>query len=67
MDVIFADHAFEYLDIFGVTDLDDQFTTSGLYVTFEYVIRYLVTQTSCAVKRLTEWLPYLFSGMLPHF
>ena len=41
MDMIFADHSFEYLDIFCVTDLNDEFSASFLYITFEYLVSVL--------------------------
>jgi len=36
MDVVFTHHTFENTDIFIVTDLDDEFTTPYLDVSFEY-------------------------------
>ena len=41
MNMIFADHSFEYLDIFYVTDLNDEFSASFLYIAFEYFISIL--------------------------
>ncbi len=39
--MIFAHYAFEYPDIFGITDLHEQVTTSNLDVTRQHMIAVL--------------------------
>ena len=38
MNVIFADHPLEDLDIFSITDLDEEVLASHFYVPFKHVV-----------------------------
>ncbi len=41
VDMVFAHHAFEDLDIFGITDLNQQVTTANLNVICQHMIAVL--------------------------
>jgi len=43
MNVVFADHTLQYLYILCITDLDDQLSTSPLYISSKTGYRYFVT------------------------
>ena len=41
MDVSFADHAFENLDIFRIADLDDEFSAAHFDIALQHVVTVL--------------------------